>query len=119
MIKLHEWKELSDGEICHDVVQMFDITDAELDAYDVVAGVLSGDGWSESCVLILRERTSGEMFVVNASHCSCFGFEDQFDPDPFTLEALASVKYGLLKELWTAGEVEIRAAFGGAKGELR
>lgn len=41
----------------------------------------SGEAW------VLFEK-GGELFEVNASHCSCYGLEGQFDPEPVVLEEL-------------------------------
>ena len=36
---------------------------------------------------VLLEK-NGNLYEVNGSHCSCYGLEDQFDPEITTLEAL-------------------------------
>lgn len=36
---------------------------------------------------VLFER-DGELFEVHGSHCSCYGLEDQFDPESVVLEEL-------------------------------
>ena len=41
----------------------------------------SGDAW------VLFEE-NGKLYEVNGSHCSCFGLEDQFDPEETNLEAI-------------------------------
>ena len=33
-------------------------------------------------------RKGGELFEVNASHCSCYGLEGQWEPEPTTVAAL-------------------------------
>ncbi len=42
----------------------------------------------EGGAFVLFER-DGELFEVNAGHCSCYGLEGQFSPELTTLEALA------------------------------
>lgn len=39
-------------------------------------------------------KQDGKLFEVNASHCSCFGLEDQWGPEETTPEALISRKWG-------------------------
>lgn len=46
------------------------------------------DGWA--WVLFVRD---GQLYEVVGSHCSCFGLEEQFDPEPTTIEALAMRNY--------------------------
>ena len=52
-----------------------------MDEYDVVVAYEHvGDyGCDSSSMFVLRHRSSGELFMVCGSHCSCMGFEDQFD----------------------------------------
>lgn len=33
-------------------------------------------------------RRDGQLYEVNGSHCSCYGLENQWDPEPTTVEAL-------------------------------
>jgi len=33
-------------------------------------------------------RKEGKLYEVNGSHCSCYGLEDQWDPEETTIEAL-------------------------------
>jgi hypothetical protein len=41
----------------------------------------SGDAW------VLFEK-DGQLFEVNGSHCSCYGLEGQWEPEPVVLEEL-------------------------------
>ena len=41
----------------------------------------SGDAW------VLFEN-NGNLFEVNGSHCSCYGLEQQWDPEPVVLKEL-------------------------------
>ena len=47
-----------------------------------------GAGGYEGSAFVLFER-DGELYEVNASHCSCYGLEDQWDPEETTVDALA------------------------------
>lgn len=58
----------------------------------------------EDCVILLASYTyedysgdafvlfekGGKLFEVNGSHCSCYGLEDQWEPEETTKEALLS-----------------------------
>ena len=70
---------------------------ATLGQYDIVVAYESvGDyGCDSSSWLLLRHRTSGAYFENHGSHCSCYGFEGQFDPEETTLEHLRSGKFRL------------------------
>lgn len=68
---------------------------ATLEQYDIVVAYESvGDyGCDSSSWFLLRHRTSGAYFENHGSHCSCYGFEGQFDPEEVTLEHLRSDKF--------------------------
>lgn len=40
-------------------------------------------------------RRDGKLYEVNASHCSCYGLEDQWKPEETTWEALAIRNEGM------------------------
>jgi hypothetical protein len=49
-------------------------------AYDV-------EGY-EGSVLVLYRGDDGQLYEVNGSHCSCYGLEDQWEPEVTSAEAL-------------------------------
>ncbi len=55
----------------------------------VIAGSWDNADYDESAWVLLR-NPDGKLFEVSGSHCSCHGFEDQFDPAPTTLKYLLS-----------------------------
>lgn len=44
----------------------------------------------EGCAHVLY-RNGTSYFYVKGSHCSCFGLEEQWDPEEYTLETLVSM----------------------------
>ena len=44
------------------------------------------DNWVGDAFVLFEEN--GDLFEVNASHCSCYGLEGQFDPERTDLESL-------------------------------
>ncbi len=46
-----------------------------------------GHGDYDGSAFVLFER-GGELYEVNGSHCSCYGLEDQWDPELTSVEAL-------------------------------
>jgi len=69
----------------------------ELDEYDIVIAYESVGSWGcdSSSFFLLRHKSSGEMFEVHGSHCSCYGFEGQFELEAVTVEHLKSDKFYL------------------------
>ena len=62
----------------------------------------SGDAW------VLFER-DGKLFEVSGSHCSCYGLEEQFDPEETTLEAIShrATEGKLGRNDWTDNEFSV------------
>lgn len=87
----------TDQQIRDHWVASWEITKEEAEKYNPVASYESvGDyGCDSSGWFLIQNRETGELFEVHGSHCSCYGFEDQFKPEPTTLEYLKSDKFGL------------------------
>ena len=45
-------------------------------------------GCDSSAFFLFRDKTSGKLYELHASHCSCYGFEGQYEPEETTLAAL-------------------------------
>ena len=50
-------------------------------------GQLDYQDYEGSCLFLLVNPITKEFFEISGSHCSCYGFEDQFEP------SLAPVEY--------------------------
>ena len=64
----------------------YDITEEVIESIDIIYAdyeYISYDG--ESFVLFSKY---GELYEVNGSHCSCYGLEGQWNPEPTTAEAI-------------------------------
>lgn len=77
------------------IVKDFEIARERIDEFQILVAYMSvGDyGCDSSAWLLLRDRKSGGLFEVHASHCSCYGFEGQFAPEPTTEAYLKSDKF--------------------------
>ncbi len=95
-LKLKGAERYFEGFGCkEDVVREFSIQDGDLrDAFILVAwyGYRDYDG----SAFVLFER-DGKLYEVNGGHCSCYGLEDQWDPEETTAEAIVHrVEHGSL-----------------------
>lgn len=52
----------------------------------IIFAAFTGDCY-EGSAFVLFER-GGKLYEVNGSHCSCFGFEDQWDPEEASIAEL-------------------------------
>ncbi len=84
-VLLADW---ADGSI-EDVAASFQHYQQTTDliaGYDVLLAYYSYEDYSGSAFVLLHK--DGQLFEVNGSHCSCFGLEDQWEPEQTTVESL-------------------------------
>jgi hypothetical protein len=68
-----------------------------LEGFDVLVAYEHVGSWGcdSSSWFLLKDKKSGALFEVHGSHCSCYGFEGQFDLEPTTAGHLKSDKFYL------------------------
>lgn len=78
--------------------------------FEILMACVDGDGYEEQAFVLYRDVDSGQLYEVNAYHCSCYGFEGQFEPEETSKEALmARMEKGRLgKEYY--GDVDFFAS---------
>ncbi len=57
----------------------FGVTPSEQDGVSILLAWYNGDCYDGEAMVLLE--SSGEMYEVNGSHCSCFGVEGQWKPE--------------------------------------
>lgn len=69
----------------------------DLDRFEILVAYESVGSWGcdSSQWLLLRDKNTGELFENFGSHCSCYGFEGQFKPEPTTVKYLRSDKFSI------------------------
>ncbi len=98
-VKLHLSKQYGEKEYYEDEEKDENLFN-QLKEYDVLIAYESVGSWGcdSSSFFLLRKKSSGRLFEVNGSHCSCYGFENQFKPTPVNkieLKNRAKEEYGL------------------------
>ena len=79
-------KYIGDFENKQDVESSFSLGEGELrDAFVLLAWY--GGGCYDGSAFVLFER-NGRLYEVNGGHCSCYGLEDQWDPEETSADAL-------------------------------
>lgn len=66
-----------------------------LENYDIVVAYESVGSWGcdSSSWFLLREKNTGLFYETHGSHCSCYGFEDQFNLELAPIEYLTSDRF--------------------------
>lgn len=77
----------------------FEVSQTEIEAtWEIlIAGYWPGDYCGMAWVL-LRNRSNGLLYEVNASHCSCNGIEGQFEPTTTSLAYLTSDHFQVMRD---------------------
>lgn len=68
-----------------DVLGRFGIDASELEGCEVLFAAYECDYEGQALVVFRRDA---QLYEVNASHCSCYGLEEQWEPEETTVEAL-------------------------------
>ena len=70
----------------NEIARQFEISTEELRGFRILFEGHAEEDYSDSILLILRK--DGALFEVEASHCSCYGFEGMWNPRKTTVGAL-------------------------------
>lgn len=88
---LHDWSEKRD--LVRDFTGFYH--DNEIDkavpAYDHVDVLLASysyENYSGDAFVLYRDTRDGKLYEVHGSHCSCYGLEGQWEPEPCDLQSL-------------------------------
>ena len=94
---LEDLSGLSEEEVKKHIVSSYEVEQSEIDKYEILVAYESVGSWGcdSSSWILLKEKSTGLLFENHGSHCSCYGFEDQFEPEETTVEYLQSDKFYL------------------------
>ncbi len=84
---------MSDTEVRKHIIENFYISESEIEPYEVLAASQEEESYEGSFYILLKHKESGGLFEVHASHCSCYGYETQFEPASTVVEYLLSEKH--------------------------
>lgn len=64
----------------------FQIDDSDLEGVEILLAYYSYEDYEGIAFVLFRK--DGKLYEVNGSHCSCYGLEDQWQPEEVMLEEL-------------------------------
>ena len=103
MLALVNYSNMSEEEVKKNIAETFYVDLDLVNKYEIVIAYLGDDSvYEEYSFFLLRNKETGVLFENQASHCSCSGFEQQFDPKETTLTYLKSEHFyfnGLSEEV--------------------
>ena len=89
MLLLEDLKGLSEAEVKAHLVREYEANSDVVNDLEIVIGYESVGSWGcDSSSFFLLKDKAGKLFEVHGSHCSCYGFEGQFDLEETYVEAL-------------------------------
>lgn len=81
-----------DWDCLEDLKYEFRITDEDLVGVEILFATYNyEDYYGSAFVLFCKD---GVLYEVHGSHCSCYGLEDQWEPEETSLEALDKIYSG-------------------------
>lgn len=66
---------------------------AELDQYEILLAYESVGSWGCDSSSFFLLRKDGKLYQNHGSHCSCYGFEGQWEPEETEVDALKRQEY--------------------------
>jgi hypothetical protein len=56
--------------------------------FQILYAIYTQGGYDGSAWVLFQDRVTGNLFEVNGSHCSCYGLEDQWEPEAVNVRSL-------------------------------
>lgn len=81
---------------------------ASLSKYEFLVASVNENSYDGNAYFLVKNRETGEYLEVDAAHCSCFGYEDQWEPKSAPKVYLVSDKY---QPYWTEVQRFVRNLF--------
>jgi hypothetical protein len=96
LLVLEDLKDMSEEEVRDHIGEEYEVNREVVDQYDILIAYESVGSWGcdSSSFFLLKNKETGQLFENHASHCSCYGFEEQFEPEETTVEYLKSEHFG-------------------------
>ena len=90
MLALADFDGWSESQIKEHLVKNYEATQDEVDRFNILVAYECEYAYEGSSSFLLEDKATGDLFEVHASHCSCYGYEGQFEPESTTVEYLLS-----------------------------
>jgi hypothetical protein len=89
---LADFEGMSLSEVYQHIITEYEAKKEEVKPFDILIAYESvGDyGCDSTSFFLLKHKKTKQFYVNHGSHCSCYGFEGQWEPEETTLEYLKS-----------------------------
>lgn len=90
---LGEYENTLKTDVVEDIVNNYLVEKSIVDEYQIIIAVLNSYDYEEDSYFLLLHKSTGKLFENFGSHCSCYGFEGQFEPEETSVVYLMSDNY--------------------------
>ena len=91
---LEDLSEMKKSDLVDHISGEYDVPKAEVAKFNILIAYESVGAYGcDSSSFFLLQDDKGNLYEVHGSHCSCYGFEGQWEPEPTTVEYLTSDKF--------------------------
>lgn len=82
MLTLEDLKDRTEKEIKGHLINEYSATEEQMKDLKVLIAYESVGSWGcdSASFFLLKNKKTKQLFEVHGSHCSCYGFENQFEP---------------------------------------
>lgn len=97
-VYLNDWKDGCLAEVASD----FETDPQQMEGVEILLASYSYESYEGDAFVLFRKGET--LYEVNASHCSCYGLEGQWEPEETTVQALRHrMESGNLGSGWHEG----------------
>ena len=93
LLALSDLKHMNEYDVKEHLISEYTAPESIRDTYEVLIAYENNDSYDSTSYFLLKDKSDGRLYEIHASHCSCHGFEDQFDPKEVTAKYLKSVHF--------------------------
>lgn len=90
MIGIGDYENWSEEKVKQDIIDSYCVEPDLVNKFEIIIAQWYSYQYEGSSFFLLRDKETKEFFENHASHCSCYGFEGQFEPKQTTLTYLRS-----------------------------
>ncbi len=76
---LGDFKDFSNEELVEHIIKEYGVNSKELNQYDILIAYEDEGEWEGYSWFFIQDK-NGNVYEVEGSHCSCYGFEGQWEP---------------------------------------
>jgi len=90
LLALNSYIGYTEDKIKKDIAEAYKVDIESLARYQILIADNEQWDYKESSWFLLRDINTGKLYENHASHCSCYGYEGQWEPEETSVEYLLS-----------------------------